>query len=52
MKRFLQQLFCKHHYRFTEIDHDGKNTVECKYCGKTKVIYFQPYERSNNKDKV
>ena len=35
---FIRQLFCRHHYRYTEINHDGINTVECKRCGKRKIV--------------
>lgn len=32
------QLFCHHKYQYTEINHDGLNTMECKWCGKKKVV--------------
>lgn len=38
MLRLLKQLFCRHHYKYTEINHEGVNTVECKYCGKRKLV--------------
>ena len=34
----LTQLFCHHKYQYTEINHDGLNTMECKWCGKKKVV--------------
>lgn len=34
----LAQLFCRHKYQYTEINHDGINTMECKWCGKKKVV--------------
>jgi len=34
----LKQLFCRHKYQYTEINHNGTNTVECKYCGKRKTV--------------
>lgn len=34
----LTQLFCHHNYQYTEINHDGLNTMECKWCGKKKVV--------------
>ena len=36
--QFLRQLFCHHKYQYTEINHDLINTMECKWCGKKKVI--------------
>jgi len=34
----LAQLFCHHKYQYTEINHDGLNTMECKWRGKKKVV--------------
>lgn len=34
----LEQLFCHHKYQYTEINHDGLNTMECKWCGKKKKV--------------
>jgi len=38
----LAQLFCRHKYQYTEINHDGLNTMECKWCGKKKVVKVLP----------
>lgn len=37
---FIHQLFCHHKYKYTEINHDGINTVECQWCGKRKIAVF------------
>jgi hypothetical protein len=38
----LTQLFCHHKYQYTEINHDGLNTMECKWCGKRKIVKILP----------
>lgn len=38
LTQLLAQLFCRHKYQYTEINHDGLNTMECKWCGKKKVV--------------
>ena len=38
----LRQLFCHHKYQYTEINHEGINTVECKWCGKRKIVKILP----------
>ena len=38
----LAQLFCHHKYQYTEINHNGYNTVECKWCGKRKIVKILP----------
>lgn len=38
----IHQLFCHHKYQYTEINHDGINTVECKWCGKRKIVKVLP----------
>ena len=38
----LTQLFCHHKYQYTEINHDGLNTMKCKWCGKRKIAKVFP----------
>ena len=49
MKHILNQLFCRHYYKFDRIDVDHPTKVgykiahkTCQYCGKSKNVTIRP----------